>query len=557
MAGTGDTDSRQPVPVDTGQGLTVQYLDRWLYSRREPMKNPVRAASTLVIKSETLVFCPSPLLGYGLQELLQRLPERCAVLAVEADERLMAFSLRHIPDDVRKDPRFRYVRTTAAFRVLELFDTLPNAPYRRVARLDLSGGAALFSEFYGDTLSALDEYVSRWWKNRFTLMRLGRNYARNILTNLGLAKAAIPFSIPANKAIYLAGAGPSLEAALPALLQHRERLFVAAVDTAARLLADSGIRPDALILVESQYWIDPAFHGLSRGGIPVWADLTARTASVLRTGGPISFFVSEYTTNALLRRLHASGSGPVAVPPLGSVGLTALYLLSQIGTGEAPIFFSGLDFSWERGFTHNRSAPAALEALDRANRMRPLPLQGLPGTGNAVTVSGRTGPVVTTPLLEDYAAQARALAARIAATRRGPCVDLGQTGLDTGFIPGDPGVLGRHLEAFAKVVGKSEIDGDRETLGQDGLNGADLSCFLLGESQKIERLETMISDFLRGENTDRESLREAMREMDYLWLHFPDAARGYAEENDFMERTLAGTGYFKKSIARALSFLSS
>ena len=142
----------------------------------------------------------------------------------------------------------------------------------------------------------------------------------------------------------------------------------------------------------------------------MWADLTARTASVLRTGGPISFFVSEYANNGLLRRLRASGAGPVAVPPLGSVGLAAVYLLSEIGMGEAPIFFSGLDFSWERGFTHNRSAPAALEALERANRMRPLPLQGLPGAGNAETVTGRTGPVVTTPLLEDYAAQARALA---------------------------------------------------------------------------------------------------------------------------------------------------
>lgn len=561
MTGSGNADSRQPVPVETGQGLTVHYRNRWLYSRRAPGKNPALAAASLELKPETLVFCPSPLLGYGLPELIDKLPPQCTVLAVEADEELMAFSLPFIKAETIQDIRFRYIRTASVRRLLECIDTLPSAPFRRVVRLDLSGGTAIAADFYDHAFSALNEYISRWWKNRFTLMRLGRNYARNILTNLGLASKAKPFVIPRGKAIFLAAAGPSLESAIPLISAHRDVFFIAAVDTAARHLVDSGIRPDTIILVESQYWIDPAFQGICGSAIPLWADLTARTASIQRTSGPISFFVSEYAKTSLLKRLENYPHPPLLVPPLGSVGLTALHLLSELRAPGTPLFFAGLDFSWKQGYSHIRSAPAALTAFFSHDRLTPLAAQGSPGSGSAAKTHTETGAATSDRLLADYAEQAKALSARIAETGRGPCLNLGKAGLNIDFPKADEALLKSILKAFTERGLNDTQTCELGPAGLDGLNGSDMCAFLYDETERINRLEKLLQMECTDSETSTEKmderLSEALSELDYLWLHFPDAARGFTTEEDFLRRTAAGIGYFKKSISRAFSFLSS
>ena len=47
----------------------------------------------LTILPNTLVICFSPLLGYGLAELFNKLPESCHVLCIEYDSQLFDFSL--------------------------------------------------------------------------------------------------------------------------------------------------------------------------------------------------------------------------------------------------------------------------------------------------------------------------------------------------------------------------------------------------------------------------------------------------------------------------------
>lgn len=552
MAGTGSADSRRPLPRETGTGLTVLYENRWLYSRRDPAKSSIKAAESVDLKPETLILCPSPLLGYGLSELQDRLPQRCCVLGVEFDENLMALSIGAIKPDIIRHPLFRYVRTSSVSRLLEIVDSLPNAPFRRVTRVDLSAGASVNREFYDTAVTALDEYVSRWWKNRLTLIRMGRNYARNLIWNLGLARAAIPFKIPAGKAPFLAAAGPSLERAIPLLRRFADRLFIVAVDTAARYLLDSGIRADAIAIVESQFWISPAFIGLAGSKIPILADMTARPSAVLSTGGPISFFLSEYAKTSLLRRICDSGSPPLTIPPLGSVGLSALYVLSLLRSAGQPLFFAGLDFSWRGGYTHVRCAPAPLSALAKHFRLSPASETGLPAQGATRRYQTRGYSVLADPLLADYAAQGSAISGLLSAENRGPVFDVGGEGIDMGFPVIDEAGIERELES----AGRSRCACD-DASARDGIAGADTSVFLEAEDAMLAEAGILIARHLAGDKKDTPRIEALLSDLDYLWIHFPDAARGYSLNADFLARVAAGIGYFRKSVRRGINSLSS
>lgn len=552
MTGTGQTDSRQPLPIDTGKGLTVFYKDRWLYSRREPAKNPLSAALSLPLLDETLVLCCSPLLGYGLKELLARLPLRCAVLAVETDEELMALSVGYAAPEVLSDERLRYVRTSSVTRILETVDTLKGAPFRRVVRLDLSGGASLYPSFYDETAGRLTGYVARWWKNRVTLIRLGRNYSRNLLTNLGLVSRSRPCTLPRHMPVFLAAAGPSLDHAIPIIRRYRERIFLAAVDTAGRTLMDSGIRPDLLILVESQFWISEAFIGLRDSRIPVLADLTARTEALLAPGGTLSFFLSEYAKTRYIPRLCRSLSAPLIVPPLGSVGLTALALLSRLRDSSQPLFFAGLDFSWTGGFTHARHAPAPLRLYREHDRLRSLQTRGLPGSSPVTKALGIEGEVLSDPLLASYAELGEELRLHLEEEGAAPVYDLGGSGLPMGFTSVDRTLM----ESLLNVAASQGALSSGAPPDADALSGKDARAFLEGELELLSKLESLLS--CQGEiGEGRQETAELMDSLDYLWLHFPDAHRGEKETPEFRSRVYASIGYYRKSILRALNFLSS
>ena len=70
---------------DGRQGYSISYMGKTLLSRVDPITQGERLAAEIPIQERTLYFCPSPLYGYGLSVLLEKLPENSALLCVEAD----------------------------------------------------------------------------------------------------------------------------------------------------------------------------------------------------------------------------------------------------------------------------------------------------------------------------------------------------------------------------------------------------------------------------------------------------------------------------------------
>jgi len=544
--GTEACSPERPSLVDTGKGFSVIYQNRYLYSRHDPSRNPEQIARNLPIRSETLLVLISPLLGYGVQELLDRLPPSCLVLGLEYDQNLMAFSSEQLSDNIKAHPSFKYIRTSSPEQALTYIDSIEGMPFRRCVRVDLSGGSALNPDFYARTVSLVDEYISRYWRNHVTMMKLGRNFARNFFRNvplLGDSYAITPNL--AKRPVFIAGAGPSLDTTLPFIRAHRSQICLLAVDTALSSLQDAHIVPDAIVLVESQFWIERAFAGFRDSRIPIFADLTARNQAIQATGGDMFFFVSEYAKTKYLKRFISKGYAPQVIPPLGSVGLSALYLAGIISKPEWPVFFTGLDFSWDRGFTHSRGAPSIREIMRTSGRFNPQSPSILSEGSQVTKVIGKNGKEIRTdPALSLYAQLCKASFAR----SKRSYIDLGSTGMDIG------------IEKMTEACAKDILDGifigqqvppDAMEKNKFSVPPKDLENFLGEERKNLEALKGILTGTSKGDMTEddaKKTVSTLVGEMDYLFLHFPDSYLGFSDKPAFLKRVRIELEYFLKTL---------
>lgn len=527
-------DLPKPCLVDTGRGFSVVYQDRHLYSRYDPKRAPIAAISRITIQPQTLIIVLSPLLGYGLNELFAKLPDNCFVLGFEVDTNLYELSKNHIPEHIQNDHRFALVHQKTVSDLLLWFEKNQTPPVRRCVALEASAGTTLNSVFYRKAVAAMDSFIATWWKNRMTVVLLGRNYHRNILRNISLLSDSIP--IPQSsitKPVIVAGAGPSLDDSLSFIQKNRKNLHVLAVDTALAPLTKVGITPDAIVVLESQYWIEHAFHGARSSGIPVYSDLTARHNAIILPGGSISFFCTRFDRSSLLDLLDSKKLLPLEIPRLGSVGLAALYLAKYMTAAQTPIFFTGLDFSWQSGYAHSRGAPWPALAMLASDRTHPAgPAIASPGSYKDRGKNGEQ--VLTNPALSGYArlcVQAFSNASH--------CYDLASTGLPTGC----PSIT--HEDAEARIKECSTIAASKEQR-QSPYTRETTTAFLHQEYCKIRALR----DSLTGEHpVGYGELEKMIRERDYLFSHFADGYQANLLDQSFLNRLRVETEVFLKTIS--------
>ena len=564
-----DNKDEKPLLIQTSRGFSVLYRNKYLYSKYNPQAAIIAQIASLQIPNSTLILCLSPVLGYGLKELTEKLPASSYILALECDQMLMRFSLDHCDFSPFAQQRFSYIRTDSVAEVLKKIESLPLFPFKKCLVLSCSGGVQLNQVFYDEVRLYADEVISRFWKNRITLMHLGRNYAHNTFRNLlslarSLAKSPArqmtgsltrslvrsPESSPAEssaweapsskrnfqlltgderirKPLLVVGAGPSLDTARDFIIKNRNSFFLLTVDAAAAALLPD-IRPDAIVLVESQYWIDSAFIGLRKYGIPVFADLTASPRALQACDGNVYFFCTEYARLKYLERLYQTLQ-PIILPPMGSVGLTTLQLALALTDPHLPVLHTGLDFAWQTGLTHAAGSSPIKKLFAEINRTE-SPYKLSVSTGMQ-RISGKQGlSYWTTPVLSGYAELYRH-----AFSGNERVIDIGTEGC---FLNGRQADI-TEAEQILTDAGKSNINADGNLF--DSACKSDtaneryeaLNAYLAGEADAL----TMLNDHLQGKRSISEHMMEQLfAERDYLYSHFPDAARGYSLDLGFLKR---------------------
>ncbi|MGP1459484.1 MAG: 6-hydroxymethylpterin diphosphokinase MptE-like protein [Treponema sp.] len=541
-----------PCLAETAQGFSVKYKGRFLYSKYNPQAAILRAVSQLQVLPDTLILCCSPCLCYGVQELAAALPENCLLVGCERDERLFSFAQKYARNlECRKSGGFAFPNPKDLYSLPKNINKYGeknfyggrSSFFKRTLRLDFSAGAALHSDFYSDLFRAVQDSIGRFWKNRLTLIKFGRRYSRNFFLNL--SKTAFSCALPViRKPILVAGAGEGLERTAAELL-HDERLrksfFIIAVDAAVPALKEAGIAPDALVCEESQSVIAGAFAGCKNACGYAFLSLSSCYNSAAFAAKKSCFYATEFEDRAFIRRLRDTGVLPPLIPPLGSVGLSALYLAAELRADSAvPIFVTGLDFSYSIGKTHACGSFHDRIKRSRANRLHYMENLSAAFAPDAQKIAGkdRRG-VVSTLILLEYARIFKAYFS----SRLENCFDAGLCGLDLGLPR-------RSLKCAADTA-------DDFKQPQDG--GHDQAACSAGVSQKerlldhftqekaaLERLKLIFTgEAALAEQNANAEIETILSAREYLFLHFPDGTKPRLDA-DFLKRVRTQIDYFLK-----------
>ncbi len=527
-----------PLLTDTGNGLTILYRGRRLYSPAEPRPSAQRRARSQALRDHTLYVLPSPLFFYGVPELLGRLPPSCHLLCVEIDQELMALSLRNVDEALLRDPRLTYVRTESAEAIALTVRGFDLGRFRRCEEIRLSAGHSLYPEAYRLLLEAAEGEIHAHWRNRMTLIHLSSLWIRNVFLNLPRVPEASDLSeLRTSLPIVVAGAGESLEGAISKIEQARSSLYLLAADTAIPVLADFGLAPDGVVVLEAQASNLDDFIGFRGGQVDVLADLSSYPRALQRFPGPRFLFFSDFGRVPLFDRIEAAGLLPTRIAPLGSVGVAAVSCALRMTAG--PVFLAGLDFSFRPGKTHARGSPPHRLALRSWDRLKPPAVyrreEGRAGT-TALDKEGAS--VATNPALLSYLTALRQLV-------RGESrvFDLRSGGLPLGL----PSV--ESAAAFSALLGGRADPGGSKS-GPIRPEIGDVAGFLRDEDRRIARMIRLAEASLGGEPAD--GLSEALGEVGYLYLHFPDRPAFPSVEAGFLRRCVESADSCRRWIAQAL-----
>lgn len=581
----------KPRLVHAGQGFsvlnTVEYKGRLLYSKYDPVRTVTATIKNLHVLAGTLIVVCSPCLWYGIEELLSALPQDCMVLAIESEPELFALSKEilngstlHITAAQRalitllplfKDESYSHSSPQATAGNISDIDSFINTyggqgTLRRAIRVDFSAGVQFNVPLYQTVCSAAEATIAQFWKNRLTLVKLGRLYARNIMRNISSLATEPLLDERKNsieKKILVCGAGESLNKTLELLCKDatlRAGFYILAVDATLPILKSYNIVPDGIVALESQIAIQKAYIGCADMKCTLFADIASRPqVSDLFTGRTV-WFASRYADAHYLDRLMQQKILTSFIPPLGSVGLAAVYIaLTLRHDGTIPIYVTGLDFSFSCGATHAKGAPAQLTRLSSSSRFSPVENYDASfRNGTTGVLSKNNKQVRTDSIMTCYAEMFHALFAN-----SDNIFDAGISGIPLGLKQKyicnvDDSYSEKNYSSNGNTQ-FSVMTSSYNFAAKNALNESarkNILQFYQAECHSLELLRNLLqkgdaSEYRDALLTLNEQLTLILKECDYLYLHFPD---GYKLSCDvhFLKRVRAEIDFFIKDIHFAM-----
>lgn len=555
----------KPCLVQTSRGFSVSYKGRFLYSKYDPSKSIVQTINSLTLLPGTLIFCASPLLWYGLKELLQILPEESFIVAIESENELYDFAkekLEELKKDFSPDSKLPLIflnqeqAKNIASLIYEGLDFPPLHTFKRSILLEMSGGTFFANDFYKQIQIVAQNIIASFWKNRLTLVKLGRLFSRNLFHNLSNLENSYDLKNIFKKVckpILVFGAGETAEQFLREVSKEQiEKCFVLAVDAALPILRDFKIHVDGIVAVESQLAITKAYIANDASDAILFADMTSRMQITKLAGSKLTYFTSSYDNSLFLKQVNEKHLLPPMFPALGSVGLYAVYLALALRSSpqKNPIFVTGLDFSFSLGKTHANGAPAHLQRLLSTNRLTPIENYAAAFRPGAKFFVGKNNvPIFTDIGLSGYAEQFLQ-----AFYGQQNLYDLGFQGIPLGI----PNCTYEQFLSFVQQIHSEEKFSTKDVFIKQ-TSKKQILDFFEGEEKALNRLKELLmfgNDVACCGKTVAQELDELLQKREYLYLHFPDGFKCDVENVSFLKRVRSEIDFFLKDIKRSLQELS-
>lgn len=531
-------DSLKPCLVQTSQGFSVNYKERLLYSKYNPQKSILTLIQNINILPGTIILCISPALNYGLPELVQKLPEDCCLFGIDAEPGLLELSKSDPCRKLSPDFPFTHIPAGELLSLPEKISALNNGRFRRCIRIDFSGGFAFHSEFYQQLYAACQNTVAQFWKNRITLVKFGRRYAGNILKNLPRISKSRSFK-KVKRPIAVIGAGESAVKTLESIKQDRSSFYILAVDAVLQTLKAMNIKADAVICEEAQDLIAGAFTGALDSADRFFVSASTNPNVTKLCPGKNAFYATEYAETNFFKRLRSLQILENIIPPLGSVGLSAVELALKIRADDSvPVFVSGLDFSFSCGQTHAKNS-----FHEKNRRTKNCRLSGLENfassfSPNAKPFTGKDGRTfyTTTPL----SGYAELFAYRYTGTKN--LFDAGKSGIPLGLEQKD-------IEAAGDIYHDNErasAEGNLSSPEKNKLRDKKITEFINEEKCALQEIKDIFTGRINlSPEESQKRLAQLLSDREYLYLHFPDGCR-LDFSQDFLNRVRIELDYFLK-----------
>ena len=549
-----DSKTDAPCLIECGQGVSVLYKDRYLYSKYAPSKAINNLIENLTISDNSIVLIFSPALWLGIERLIEKLPQTSKIVAIEFDNNLYNFSTKNLPQKYKNEISFFNESTKNDF-LLEL----QKGHYKKVIPIEFSAGTIFNKEKYNNFFSITQSIVDQNLKNKLTLIKFGRLYSKNIFKNLRLIPNSIPFKNLFNKItkpILVLGAGESLNQTIEKIKGKEKSFFILSVDAALNSILANNIQPDAIVAVESQIAIEKAYIGKSiNSKIPIFCDLVGRPHIPEIINGPISFFISKYASMKFLDTLSSKNILPPTIKPLGSVGLVAMDIALKLRKNDSiKIFFSGLDFSYSVGISHAKNTMAHNNQLISTTKLKSIyNIDTAFSQGTSFVNSKDNSKMITTIALKNYS-----LLFTDSFKDEKNIFDIGLKGIDLGFkkvflseqffLEAEENQNGRNN--FSELLFSNKPEQKNKVLLKEIIYE-----FLSKELNQLFVLKDILSNGEKSSYRDNnisllEQIQNIIQEREYLFIHFPDAY-GKTNIQSFLNRIKIEADFFIKEISIA------
>ncbi len=385
---------------------------RMLYPRIHDRAEFRHRFSRLFRESHCLYLLFSPGLGYGVDWLIDHdLPEGSRLFIFEgwgplhnlyfaeetrqqreSDPALEALKLPALKSALDNAPHISFCPARDIIsqrRWLQDLIALPS-PIRRVRALRFCSHPQGIKKQYDVLESDAVRTIRQHWQNHSTALYMAPLWIRNIVRNIVDWSADIRISqqhsgtralshmetLRNGREVLLCGAGISLEGSIQQIDKARKSkdLLIAAVDTALPALLAEGIVPELVFMLEAQFAnmddfiCDGGFRRLEDARSTVVHDISSHPPTLRR-------FSRRIAVTSLFAHSSFFSDLPMVteeIPPLGSVGVAALYLLLRHTHGQITV--QGFDFAFPPGRTHCRQAPFHQRILRISGRLEPSAL---------------------------------------------------------------------------------------------------------------------------------------------------------------------------------------
>ncbi len=550
----------KPEIIQTGDGLNIYYKKTYFYPTFSPLKATEKKIELLKILPNTLVIVPSLGLGYGLDKLLAKLPENSHILCIEIDEQLFKLGIsQNLPT---YSPNISVIRTTDENILNELLEKIGIHNFRRVLSVPLNRGYSLYREKYNRLTNICRTIINNYWQNRITTIKMGGLWIRNILKNLQFFPSAYDLKdIYISSPIIIIGAGVSLEENVSFLQKNKDRAILITVDTALPVLGNLSITPDFIVTQDAQLTNLQDFIP-SKPDLPscVLADITT-TSSIFRNinNTPVVFFKSDFEKLAIFNRMEEHGILPYSIPPLGSVGITALYLALKMTKSNFPIFTVGLDFSYKKNLSHARESTLYRILNLQCFKLKPIELLNFEHiiTRPIIKSPNLISDSFTDLVLLNYKFQFNKL---FETNRRIYILDQHYSWKDE--------IKKRIIDqkSAEKIISSYTYSKPRRNSLISSLNhpfsSKSIQEFLKNELKILEEDIYLITKYLNNTNTtksttDKFEFSKQLKSIDYAFFFFPDYHGTPLIQKSFLRRILMSAYYYREKIKNMIEIFFS